>query len=442
MKDYLKERIWELILCSAASAALVVTFVQGFYVPDSIADNFWLALVISAVIIFLALLTGYNRLGMIIFPIAVAAAAVIGFLYMNANGIDIVDTEGSDTSVYIYCFAVVILPLVVYLITRGRIGIWVLMIVGCALIGVMDYLAYDVRVWWCACFICCCPILFVLKLYRARSLSGSAFSPQFGKQFRSGLLAALVSLVLAADVYGGIVRPLSPPTIDMEFIVQIIRWNVLEQAGITDQYTEANEMMTAQTEQNQLQSDQQNEEEDTQAQEMEEPDEEDVDESLGDNTGNGSGEEVEYSAVSYAERIRNYIILVIVLVCIAVAAVPLTKNRIWKKKLREANALSPGERAVFLCREYMKRFGRLGFVRSKWQTEREYAQNLHTTLDNYTEGTVSLPEMMEIYIRARYGGQEPTPEEDAALLSFYPLFKNNYRKRKGTFHYLLKYLRF
>ncbi|MCD8110725.1 MAG: DUF4129 domain-containing protein [Clostridiales bacterium] len=440
MREYLKERVWEILLCAVASAAIVVVFCQGFYVPDETADNFWLALVISAVIIFFVFLTGYNRIGLIIFPIAVAAAAAVGFLYLNVSDVDIVDVEGSDTSIYIYVFAVVIVPLVVYLVTRGRVGVWVLMIVGSTFIGAMDYLHYEVRVWWLICFICCCPILYVLKLYRARSLSGSAFSPQFGKLFRTGLVVALISLVLAGGVYAGVIRTISPPTSDMEFISRIIRWNVLEQVGVTDQYTVLNNELTAATDWNTLLTNEKNEEEDTEAQEQEEQTEEE-EEALGDNSGNGSGEETEYSAVSFQERIFNYIILLIVLICIAVAAIPLTKNYLWKRKLKEAASLPPRDRAILLCRYYMKRFGRLGFGRAQFQTELEYADHSHAALDNFTEGTLSLPAMMELYVRARYGHIPPTEEEDAALLGFYPAFKKNFRKKKGVFVWLLNYLR-
>ncbi|MCC8029872.1 MAG: DUF4129 domain-containing protein [Lachnospiraceae bacterium] len=439
MTAYLKERVWEIILCAVASAALVVVFCQGFYVPDETADNFWLALLISAVIIFLAFLTGYNRAGMVIFPIAVAAAAAVGFLYLNASEIDIRDAEGSDTSIYIYAFAVFIVPLVVYLSTRRRVGVWVLMIVGSTFIGAMDYLHYEVRVWWLICFICCCPILFILQLYRARSLSGSTFSPQFGKQFRTGLAAVLLSLALAGGFYAGVIRTISPPTSDMEFLTKIIRWNIMDQTGITDQYTVLNEYLRAQTEQDTLLTDEKNEEEDTEAQEQEEQTEEEQD--IGDNSGGGSGDESEYAAVSFQERIRDYIVLLVVLICAAVAAVPLTRRYLWKRMMKEAAALPPRDRAILLCRYYMKRFRRLGFGRPASMTELEYADNTHAVVDNFTEGTMALTAMMELYVRARYGHIPPTQEEDDALITFYPVFKQNYRRKKGVFVWLLHYLR-
>ena len=441
MRDYLKERVWEMILCAVASAVITVVFSQGFYVPDRFADNFGLALVISAIVVVLAFLTGYNRLGMIVFPIAVAAAAAIAFLCLNVRNIDIVDVEGSDTSIYIYGFAAIIVPLVVYLVTRGRIGVWVLLIAGSTFIGAMDFLHYEVRVWWVVCFVCCCPVLYVLKLYRARSLSGSTFSPQFGRQFRNGLVVALISLVLAGGVYVGVIRTISPPTYDMAFISRIIRWNILEQVGVTDQYTVLNEELTARTLWDNVLTNQMNEEEDTEAQE--EPEEarpEEEEESMGDNTGGGNGEEVEESAVSFAERVRNFVIVLVIIICAAAVSIPLIKRYLWKRTLKNANALPARDRVILLCRYYMKRFGRLAFGRSKSQTEREYAEAIGATLDNYTEGTLSLPDMMGVYVRARYGHLSPTQEEDEAILGFYPIFRKNLQKKKGRFYYLLRYL--
>ncbi len=441
MREYLKERVWELILCAVASAVITVVFSQGFYVPDRFADNFVLALVLSAIVVFLAILTGYNRLGMILFPIAVAAAAVIAFLYLNVSNIDIVDVEGSDTSVYIYCFAAIIVPLVVYLATRGRIGVWVVMIAGSTFIGAMDFLHYEVRAWWVVCFVCCCPVLYVLKLYRARSLTGSTFSPQFGKQFRNGLVVALLSLALAGGVYVGVIRTISPPTSDMEFISKIIRWNILEQVGVTDQYTVLNEELTARTEWDNALTNQKNEEEDTEAQEEpEEAEPEEEEESMGDNTGGGNGEEVGESAVSFADQVRNFVIVLIIIICAVLVSIPLIKRYLWKKTLKDANALPARDRVILLCRYYVKRFGRLGFGRSGSQTEREYAEASGATLDNYTEGTISLSEMMGVYVKARYGNVSPTQEEDAAILGFYPIFRKNLQKKKGWFYYLLRYL--
>lgn len=452
MKDYLKGHVWEWLLCVLMSAALLTTFAQGFYIPDRVADSFPLAAVVSAVILFLLFLAGYNRIGMILFPICLVAAAVLGFLLMRANSIDIVDQEGSGTSVYIYCFAAIIIPVITYLLSRGRIGICVLFVLGACLFGVIDYLDYDMAVWCCACFVCCAPALFALRLYRAKSRKGSAFSPEFSKLFRTAILAGVVSLLLASGVYAAIIRPLSPPTASIHLVTKYMRWEILQKTGIADSYVIPDELLAAnyakQTTTSSRQKEQEQEENGEESEASGEDENTDnqtekdgTESSLGAESGGGSGEEKKYSAVSFLHSVMKKIPWIIILICIAAVAIPLLKNYLWRKKIKQAKALPAKERAILLCRYYLVRFRRLGFGRSPWQTEREYAQSLGNTLGNYMEGTISLAELMEIYIRARYGGQEPTGEEDTRLMEFYPVFRRNYRKKKGTVNYLLKYFK-
>lgn len=452
MKEYLKGHIWEWLLCVLMSAALLTTFAQGFYIPDRVADSFPLAVLVSAVILFLLFLTGCNRAGIILFPVCLVAAAVCGFLWMRVNSIDIVDQAGSETSVYIYCFAAIIIPVLTYLLSRGRIGVCVLFVLGACLFGVIDYLDYDIAVWCCACFVCCGPALFALRLYRARALKGSTYSPEFAKLFRTAILAGLVSLLLATGVYAAIIRPLSPPTASIHLVTKYMRWEILQKTGIADSYTIPDELlaanyakqMTTSSQQNEQEQDENGEESDASGEEENTDNQNETngtESSLGDETGGGGGEEKEYSAVSLLQSILKRLPYIIILICIVVAAVPLLKNYLWKRKIQQAKAMPAKERAIMLCRYYLVRFRRLGFGRSPWQTEREYAQSLGNTLGNYMEGTISLTELMEIYIKTRYGGQEPTGEEDTGLIEFYPIFRRNYRKKKGTVNYLLKYFK-
>lgn len=451
MKKYLTGHIWEWLLCTLMSATMLITFSQGFYIPNKVADSFPLALIVSAVVLFLLLLTGYNRVGMILFPICLVLLGICFFFWLRINEIDIVDKEGSATAIYIYCFAAIIFPLITYLLARGRVGICALFLIGICLFGVIDYLNYDMKVWCCAVFVCCGPALFALRMYRIKSLQGSAFAPEFFKLFRTAVLVGVFALALAFAVYGGIIRPLSPPTATVNLVTKYMRWEILEKTGITDSYTVPDELLSARNKDSTTSSQKQKEEEENEegrekqnGQEDDSDNQKDTDgikSSLGDETGGGDGQEVYYRMIRLTEILLDKLPLIIILLCIVIVCIPLLKCYLWKKKIKQAWALTATERAIWMGKYYLTKFRRLGYKRLPWQTEREYVQNMGTTLGNYTEGTLSLSELMEIYIRARYGGEEPTREEDQKLMEFYPVFRNNYRRKKGNINYLLKYFK-
>ena len=106
---------WEALLCLAASAALVLNFSQGFYIPDAVADSVPLALLVCGLTLLYAYLGSYNRAAMACFTLGFFVIAAGFFLWLRGKGVDIVDQEGSATAVYIYYIAAPLITLLAFL---------------------------------------------------------------------------------------------------------------------------------------------------------------------------------------------------------------------------------------------------------------------------------------------------------------------------------------
>lgn len=449
MRQYWKGSIWELLLCTVMSGAMLLTFSQGFYIPDEVADSVPMAFGVSFAVLFVCYLLGYNYKTRIVLVFAALAAAAGLFALMRSRGIDIVDEPASDTAVYIYYFAALIIPFMAYLLAQGRIGVCVLFVLGIVLIGMIDYLNYEARAWCCVVFVLAGLALFCIRQYKASAKKGTAYSPQFGKFTGSALCVGVVSLLLAGGVFLAVVRPLQPPTAQLEFITRFLNWDVLERLGATDNYLVLNEMLKAENDNlGDMQTDKQKQQEDSEGEDADGTENLDVnegkseEEAYGEKNGAEMGPAVMFERISYSIGLARilktvFLIVAVVIVCV-VWLMAYLRKRFWKK----VEAMDACGRAVFLGRYYIRRFGRLGCKKAPCLTEREYAASQGPRVDLYTDGTLSLRELMDIYSGARYGGCAPPPEQDAQMIAFYPAFKKNYRKQRGVFRYMVNFFKF
>lgn len=443
MSRYLFQNIWNIALCGIMSAMLLITFAQCFYIPDGVADNVPLALAVSFAVVFLAYLAWYSRIGITLFFLGFALAAVVFFFWLRASGIDIVDTEGSDTAVYIYVFAAALFPVYTFFLSKGRVGICVLSGTGICLFGLADYLNYEASAAACACYVVSGIVLFALRLYRLRALSGRTYEPRFGRLGMSALVTGAASLAAAAGIYAAVIAPLSPPTRDIEFLTVFLKWDRTDVVGVGTHYFVFNKDLVSFLD-NLGELESTNRMKNEQQEEMRQnPSEEQTDEeAAGEESGGGDGVETPFSVISYDTNALEFLLAAaVVLVVAAVAAVPLIRRFLWNRRIQAAKRLSPPERVMMLCRFYMKHFRLLGYPKPPYLTELEYARSVHTRLDAYTAGTFSVEELMGIYAQARYGNIAPDEPDDERLLGFYPVFKENYRKKNGNVKYLLHYFK-
>lgn len=425
---------WEAILCLAASVTLVLNFSQGFYIPDAVADSVPLALLVCGVTLLLAYLGSSGRGAMVCFAVGFVGLAAGFFLWLRRAGIDIVDQEGSGTAVYIYCIAAPLIALLVFLLSRSRLGTAALFWMGGCLHGLIAFLGYAVKPWCAALFAAAVVALFLMRQYRRTALGSSTVRPDFARYFALVAGVGLSGMLLALACWGLLIRPLQPPTLDLALLTKYMSYDVLEMVGIAQQYPIPDQLLNQAGDDQTLPAGQEEQQEEGPPEPVDAP----LDRSVEDSTSPVSGTE-QLDAVTYDRSAASWLVPLLVLAALLLASVPFLRRRLRQRRLRRLTSGDPREQVIGLYRFYLSRFARLGCPRAPAQTELEYAARYGEQLAPYLEGGPSLDEMTACYMDARYGGL-PVPEERCqALAQFYPAFLRNYRALAGNVRYLTKY---
>jgi hypothetical protein len=436
MRSFWHDHIWEALLCLVASVTLVLNFSQGFYIPDAVANSVPLAALVCAGALLYGYLGSYNRTTMVCFTIGFFVIAGGFFLWLRQNGVDIVDQEGSETAVYIYVIAAPIIALLTFLLSRSRLGTAALFVSGGCLHALIAFLGYAVKLWCAALFVPAVIALFLLRSYRVTALHSSTAAPNF--QAYAGLASGvgLMGLALALAFWGLVLRPLDPPTLDVELLTRYMRYDVLEMVGIAQQYPVPDDWDTDGSQGDTLQAGETNDDQDDSP---EEADGEADGPAVPEENQPDPNDTQDLASVSYDRDLTGLLAAVLVLVFLALLSVPFVRRWLRKRKLNRLRQGTTEEQVVALYRFYLEKFARLGCPRLPAQTEEEYAQRYARQLSGYTQGGMSLARMTALYLDARYGGLSPAPEDCQAMAELYPVLLKNCRERLGRGRYLLKY---
>lgn len=445
IRQYLKYYSWEAGIVLFLSAATILTFSQGFYIPDSIADNVFLAFAVSAVVLAFCFAGNYNRRTMVIFTVIYLVILAVFLLVLRSRGTDIVDEEGSESAVYIYYISALVIPTLLFLLSRFRVGIVVLFLAGIYMYALMEFLKFETRVIYLLIYIIGSIVLFLLRQYRIMTMKNSTVNPEFGKFSGTTTATSLVALGLAVLLFIGIVRPLNPPSADMKLITRLMNYDVLEMLGVAQKYQLPDDWNQSDTENDEQQNTDQQEE-------SEDPSMDETTAAAGDDLtmadAGASNEEDADSAtgIAYRDRVIHLLAFLIVLLVLAAVSSPFVKRYLRKRKMEklrngpDGKQPAPGRQQIInMYGWYMKLLSRLGFRRMNDATEREFADLFDERVSVYFPENMDLKALTELFIRARYGREEISPAECDACASIYPTLLSRYRELNGTFKYILKY---
>ncbi len=441
MKSFWRYHIWEALLCWITAVTLVLTFSQGFYIPATVANNIPLALLICGLTLLYAYFGSYNHTTMVCFTLGFVAIAAVFFLWMRSAGIDIIDEEGSATAIYIYYISAPLISLLTFLLSRSRLGIVALFFMGSCLHALFVFLAYNVATWCAALFLLAVIALFLLRQYRITALRSSTVNPDFGRYFGLSAGLCLTATVLALAVWGLVIRPLQPPTVDLTLLTNYMRYDILEMAGIARQYPVPDDAVTSTPPDQTLPV---NEPEQS-------PDSPPADQSPDSSAAESQApsapldslstptESQTLHSVSYDRKLTGWLAALILLVILLLASIPFFRQYLRRRQLTKLTSGTPQEQVIGLYQFYLKKFSRIGCARAPTQTEWEYTERYGAQLAPYLEGGPSLSEMTALYMDARYGGLPASETDCAALASLYPIFLQNYRALSGRIRYLINY---
>ncbi len=437
MKSFWKYHGLEGILCLLTASALVINFAEGFYTPDWIRSGFYVSFLFCAVTLLYCYLGSYNKGTMAAFTLGFLVIAVVFFLYMRAAGIDIVDSEGSSTAVYIYYICAPLIAGITFLLTRSRIGTAILFLLGIGVNACLTFLQFAVHTWCTVLFVAALIGLFLLRQYRRNALKSNTVAPKFTRFFSVSCLVSAVSVGLALLCWFAVVRPLDPPTMDIKLLTRYMSYEIFDVVGIAEQYPIPDDLLEDQaTDQEQTASEEDEEEnEDLNSQPPEEEEGEDTAPLAGSSEDNTEA----LSSVSYERKMTALLVLLILLIVAILVLIPVTRVQLRKRRIKKIMQGSPREQMVGLYRFYLSRFRHIGCPRGRQQTELEYLEQNGGKLERYLGGQLDLKEMTGQYLLARYGYVDPPDGACRRYADFYPVFLRLYRKNSGVVRYLLKY---
>ena len=438
MKSFWNYHGWEGLLCLLSSVPLVLSFSQGFYIPDRVADSVPIAALVCAATLLYCFLGSYDRVTILCFSLGFAAIAAVFFLWMRHAGIDIVDAEGSATAVYIYYIAAPLIAAITFLLSRSRLGIVALLLIGSCLHAVLVFLHFEIQAWYVALFVLGTVALFLLRQYRVNALRSSTVTPKFGRYFGVSAAVGLAGLLLALGFWAAVIRPLAPPVLDLKLLTKYMSYDILDMVGIAKQYPIPDDLFTdtRETEQDLSVNDQDTETEEGPPVEQD-PLETDSGESLPDTGANDTP--LPLDSVSYDRDLTGWLAAVIILIVLLLVSVPFVRKYLRRRRLSKLTRGEPREQVIGLYRFYLKKFSRIGCPRAPAQTEQEYAAQYETRLTPFLEGGLSLGHMTGLYLDARYGGLPVSEEDCAAFAEVYMIFLRNYRSLTGPIRYLIKF---
>lgn len=435
MTHFLKYRVWELLLCVCIGTGLVFHIYSGFLLEDGFSSDILKVVIFLAVETAALILFSYNRLTT---GIGIGVGIILlALLLAYARSHDLVSDE-TGNSLCIAVTVTVLTGLLVYLASRSRPGLIALFLAGNIVMAGSAFLQFPVKAWCFLLFDFAVCVLFWYRNY-VKTLrqvqSGKVRMPRFLAQT---LLICLAAFVLAGGVYGGIVKPLDPPTRDLKLITKLKQMEILKLTGVYNIVEQLDPNLLSSNDPNGREDGRENEEE--QAEEKPENGEEqqktpDPSQPAEETPGNPETQDAQAIWYDLREIDIPWLIIMIAALILAAFLIRYYRKKRWERKVRE---LPPDSRIVNYYTFFLTRLERAGHKRPVNHTLYEYAQDLEHPLEEFTCGEASFLRLTDIYVRTFYGRNPATEEEALLFAQYYGKFYKALRKEIGIFKYILK----
>lgn len=437
MTHFLKYRVWDLILCVCISTGLVFHIYSGFLLEDSFSTSIWRVVGFLLIETAALILFSFSRLTT---GIGIGVGIILlAFLLAYTRGHDIVSDE-TGNSLCIALTVTVLTGLLIYLASRSRPGLIALFLAGNIVMAGSAFLQFPVKAW---CFLLFNFALCALFWYRnyVKNLrqvqSGKVRMPRFLVQT---FIICFVSFLLAGGIYGGIVRPLDPPTRDLKLITKLKQMEILKRTGVYNVMELLDPNLLSGNTPNSAEDGQENEEQQDAQQEngsnqSEIPEIPQAEEQVPSKPQTQAAQSIWYDL--NVVHIPWLLILAAVLVAGAFFARYYLKKR-WERQVR---ALPPENQIINYYTFFITRLERAGYKRPANYTLYEYARDMEHPLEEFTCGEANFVLLTDIYVRIFYG-RNPANEEEALLFAqYYGKFHKALRKEIGVLKYFIKIFR-
>ena len=450
MIKYLKSRIPDWLLCTLMSASLSSAVCSGFEMNSPGKDSAGALLVSAAVVAFVMTVLAYRRVLTRLGIAAGAAAAVISVAYLKTVH-PLADEEAHAG--FIFMLVCIIAGIMVFLLSRSRLGTIVLFIVGNLIGAGAHFLQFENPLWSFLLFTASVLVMFFYRVYTISLVNADIGRVRTGKYMTQTVAVCLAAALLAAGVFAGVVRPLNPPVQDLKLIRVLKQMDMLEVLGIYNVRTVLNPFKDSSEVPDQHDfSDQKGEDESDSLDGQDEEKQQDK----SDDTFTDSSLQIKADAIKYTfkEYHLGWLIPVAVIIALSAAGSAVVSRR--KRWRRAVQALSNEELVLNYYVYFMHCMAVAGLRKPEQHTLREFVESSAHELEVFegitgrqsvggidtASADVTFVHLSDIYERVLYGSMDVSNEERIIFESFYDGLTVGLKKRMGTFKYLLNYIRF
>jgi hypothetical protein len=454
---YFQSAVPDFILVLMVSTALVFTVSFAFYSAEAYRGNVVL-IAVGMLPLLAAMFAGLwakKAIAVSAGLVVVLAIVIVGISAASMpEGVGIF-ADGALNDVadnyVIFAFILVVTPILVFLLSRRRAGLAVLLVLGmlsCGVVQVLyrDFIDGSTGMIAAAIVLFGIAMMFIYQtykqsIYQARRVKRAAFAGAFGF---AALISAIFVLV-GLFVFYGVIANFNLSTPEIKPYEKLWARPEVEYTGmIKDTESPDEDKTTDDTNDNEKDS---------------KNDAEGGDKSGADSSGDASGDLLgglvkllsafdvrnwnqDYNPIGYHfPDWAKYVFPAVVAALIA--AVILFWRYRRKLRLKRLEGKPYSYRVWYLYTFLIGRYGRLKMSKPAYLTPLEFAVGAHRVMLPFAEGTggVDFVDVTDAYQNVCYGAQEATAEEYSRLERYYNVFFANARKHVGGFKWLWKFWR-
>ncbi len=445
IKRYILHALPEFILCLICAVSLDINVLQSFRLTDQMYASYGLFLLVTGIVLAALFMINYGQRTRIIGIPVLIIAAVLAVLVCHRMGFSVVETDVIENNWGVCWLVVVIVALLTFIASRTQVGSTIFAIAGAIAHAWICVCLYDFSVWALVIYLVAAMILYLYSRYRHQVLNVHSSSHSFLPLIGSSLVAAIISLALAAAVWFGVLEPMHLPTADVTLVTKVVSIEVLEKVGISKKTVQLDRNTYADVpdEDYEKETNQQNEQEqDGRSQEGEDETIPEIDAPEMDDTNTQQDESILTRLAgmfSDVQRKIMFIILVIIVALLAAASIArfVLRHRIWLERLKKKER---DEQIRLMYCLLQKKMALLKIRTFRYESPLRGAERIREQTMLMDEGGPTWLELSEIFSRLVYGGISPTEEEYNRYVRFYNKFWKVCRKMCG-FKYVWKQFR-
>ncbi|MDO4501706.1 MAG: DUF4129 domain-containing protein [Coriobacteriia bacterium] len=442
---YMASQAWDClltVLVAASASGLVAT---AYWSGDAFVAAPWLFSIPSALALILLYAASFSKRGMIIGAVGIPVLTVVALVAASAgfNGAMFDDTAGNPCPPLL---ATIVTSVIAFLLTRRRPGIVVLMFVSILLIGYLQFIYKEGHVVLSMVLLCSLAAMLAFRGFtQSRSQTVAQQLTQTPKALALCLLCALALLGVGSGVYAAVVAPLNPPTMEIKLIKELLALPQVDMTGIADRTsTEDKDKTSNKTNDEEQLSNKKGDDKTDQNDQGKGQDEKD-DRTSAFDAFDPSVLKDGYDAVTHdLPPVAIAFLWMIPPLLVALILFGLVRLKLHRRarRLRALKELPAAECAIQSYLAVNALFNKIKIPARGAKTPTEHAASVRSFTQAFrgADGT-DFCALTNVFVQARYGHHDPSPEQIQQVNSFMDALYANCRAHLGTPSYLLRFFR-